>query len=167
MRTVLDVRRQLKELCQRLGVGLEGAGFGSSRDGEALLRSLLGGLFTNVADHTGEGKYLTVSRPSRPLATPAEIKIPSPTRTRTAWQQAGSVHSPQLFPLPHPASPTLLDVLPAGTHSQVLHEVEACVQAQQCNSISALLPFCPHRDVSVIDPEWLTDLAPIRTSSVQ
>ena len=56
MKTVLDVRRQLKELCQRLGVGL-----GSSQD-SGVLRSLLGGLFTNVAEHTGEGKYLTVSK---------------------------------------------------------------------------------------------------------
>ena len=77
MKTVLDVRRQLKELCQRLGVGQEGAGLGSSRDSGVLLRSLLGGLFTNVADHTGEGKYLTVSI-SRPLHEHAVGGIPRP-----------------------------------------------------------------------------------------
>ena len=59
MRTVLDVRRQLYELCERVGVGLSSGGAECS---EALRRALLGGLFTNVAEHIGEGKYLTVSR---------------------------------------------------------------------------------------------------------
>lgn len=59
MCTVLDVRRQLCELCERVGVSLSTGGTDCS---EALRKALLGGLFTNVAEHIGEGKYLTVSR---------------------------------------------------------------------------------------------------------
>lgn len=58
MSTVLDVRRQLCELCQREGVRLCSGG---ADCGEAVRQALIGGLFTNVAEHIGEGKYLTVS----------------------------------------------------------------------------------------------------------
>ena len=57
MKTVLDVRRQLCDLCERVGVSL-----GCHGDSENIRRALLVGLFTNVAEHIGEGKYRTVSR---------------------------------------------------------------------------------------------------------
>ena len=62
MSTVLDVRRQLCELCERVGVKLSSGGAECS---EELRRALIGGLFMNAAEHIGEGKYLTVSRQER------------------------------------------------------------------------------------------------------
>ena len=56
MKTVQDVRQQLRSLCQQLGVALC-----SSGDPTTILRALLTGLFTNTAEHIGEGRYHTVS----------------------------------------------------------------------------------------------------------
>ena len=58
MSTVMDVRRQLTELCGRVGVELRTGGAECS---EGVRRALIGGLFMNIAEHAGEGKYLTVS----------------------------------------------------------------------------------------------------------
>ncbi len=58
MSAVLDVRHQLTELCERVGVRLVSAGAECS---EAVRRALVSGLFMNIAEHIGEGKYLTVS----------------------------------------------------------------------------------------------------------
>ncbi|XP_064395153.1 ATP-dependent RNA helicase DHX33-like [Halichondria panicea] len=56
MSTVMDVRRQLTELCGRVGVEL---GTGGAECSEGVRRALIGGLFMNIAEHAGEGKYLT------------------------------------------------------------------------------------------------------------
>ncbi len=58
MKTVMDTRRQLSELCERVGVAIPSGGGDCS---QSLRRALLGGLFVNVAEHVGEGKYKTVS----------------------------------------------------------------------------------------------------------
>ena len=58
MNTVVSVRQQLHDLCERVGVSLTSCGVDSS---EPVRKSLLGGLFTNVAKHRGEGRYHTVS----------------------------------------------------------------------------------------------------------
>ena len=58
MKTVVDTRRQLSELCERVGVAIASGGADCSR---SVRRALLGGLFVNVAEHVGEGKYKTVS----------------------------------------------------------------------------------------------------------
>ena len=58
MATVLDIRRQLSELCERVGVAVTSGGAECS---ENVRRALLAGLFVNVAEHVGEGKYKTVS----------------------------------------------------------------------------------------------------------
>lgn len=55
MRTALDVRAQLVELCNRHGVSLV-----SSGDSHAVRTALLVGLYAQTAEHTGEGKYRTV-----------------------------------------------------------------------------------------------------------
>ena len=52
----LDVRRQLVELCGRMGVALT-----SNSDSEALRRALVRGLCYQTAEHVGEGMYRTVS----------------------------------------------------------------------------------------------------------
>ena len=57
MRTALDVRSQLEDLCGRQGVGLV-----SSQDSRAIRQALLAGLFTQTAEHRGEGKYQTVGQ---------------------------------------------------------------------------------------------------------
>ena len=56
MATVVEVRKQLKDLCLRLGLPMA-----SSKSGEDLRRCLLSGLFMNTAQHAEEGKYKTVS----------------------------------------------------------------------------------------------------------
>ena len=56
MATVVEVRKQLKDLCLRLGLPMV-----SSKSDEDLRRCLLSGLFMNTAQHAGEGKYKTVS----------------------------------------------------------------------------------------------------------
>lgn len=61
MRSVMDVRRQLVELCGRVDVPLGEGERGERGRGERVRRSLLQGLFTNVAEHVGEGRYITVS----------------------------------------------------------------------------------------------------------
>ncbi len=58
MKTVYDIRHQLHELCGRVGVAMTTGGADCS---ENLRKALLKGLFLNVAEHTGEGKYKTVS----------------------------------------------------------------------------------------------------------
>jgi len=58
MSTVLDVRHQLCELCERVGVDLT---TGGSECGLSVRKALLTGLGMNAAQHAGEGKYLTVS----------------------------------------------------------------------------------------------------------
>jgi hypothetical protein len=58
MKTVVDTRRQLSVLCERVGVPLSTGGSDCS---QSVRRALLGGLFVNVAEHVGEGKYRTVS----------------------------------------------------------------------------------------------------------
>lgn len=58
MKIVFDIRRQLHELCERVGMTIISGGAECS---ESLRRSLLKGLFVNVAEHVGEGKYRTVS----------------------------------------------------------------------------------------------------------
>ena len=55
MKTVVETRRQLRELCQRAGVNLS-----SSTDTNCIRRFLLAGLFTNLAEHVGNGRYQTV-----------------------------------------------------------------------------------------------------------
>ena len=57
MATVLNVRQQLHDLCERVGVAITSYGAECS---EPLRKALLSGLFTNVAEHRGEGKYHTV-----------------------------------------------------------------------------------------------------------
>ena len=67
MNTVLSVRQQLCDLCERVGVAITSYGAECS---EPLRKALLGGLFTNVAEHRGEGRYHTVRdclNPSFPL----------------------------------------------------------------------------------------------------
>ena len=61
MKTVVDTRRQLSELCERVGVVVSSGGAECS---QSLRKALLGGLFMNVAEHIGEGKYKTVSESS-------------------------------------------------------------------------------------------------------
>ena len=58
MKIVLDIRQQLVELCVRLGVASTSGGADCSQN---LRKALLRGLFVNVAEHAGEGKYRTVS----------------------------------------------------------------------------------------------------------
>ena len=58
MKTVLDIRRQLHELCDRVGVAITSAGSDCS---DKLRQSLLSGLFVNISEHVGEGKYKVVS----------------------------------------------------------------------------------------------------------
>ena len=58
MHKVMDVRKQLLELCARVGVVVNS--FSGRECSEQVRKALLGGLFTNVAEHTGEGKYRTV-----------------------------------------------------------------------------------------------------------
>ena len=58
MKIVLDVRQQLVELCERLGVASTSGGADCSQN---LRKALLRGLFVNVAERAGEGKYRTVS----------------------------------------------------------------------------------------------------------
>ena len=57
MATVVDIRRQLSELCERVDVVITSGGAECS---ESVRRALLTGLFVNVAEHVGEGKYKTV-----------------------------------------------------------------------------------------------------------
>ena len=57
MATVLNVRQQLNDLCERVGVAITSYGAECS---EPLRKALLSGLFTNVAEHRGEGKYHAV-----------------------------------------------------------------------------------------------------------
>lgn len=57
MNTVISVRQQLTDLCQKVGVSITSCGAESS---EPVRKALLGGLFTNVAEHRGEGRYHTV-----------------------------------------------------------------------------------------------------------
>ena len=56
MTMVVEVRKQLRDLCLRLGLPLV-----SSKNSDDLRRCLLSGLFMNTAQHVGEGKYKTVS----------------------------------------------------------------------------------------------------------
>ena len=58
MRIVIDVRRQLHEMCDCMDVTVTSGGVECS---ESLRKSLLRGLFGNLAEHVGEGKYHTVS----------------------------------------------------------------------------------------------------------
>ena len=58
MKIILDIRLQLVELCERLGVTLTSGGADCSQN---LRKAMLRGLFVNVAEHAGEGKYRTVS----------------------------------------------------------------------------------------------------------
>ena len=51
-----EVRKQLRDLCLRLGLPLV-----SSKNSDDLRRCLLSGLFMNTAQHVGEGKYKIVS----------------------------------------------------------------------------------------------------------
>lgn len=60
MHKVLDVRKQLLELCARVKVEVNS--FSGRECSDPVRKSLLGGLFTNVAEHTGEGKYRTVRK---------------------------------------------------------------------------------------------------------
>lgn len=55
MKAALDVQAQLHDLCTRLSIQVN-----SSPIADSILHSLLSGLFTNVAEHAGEGKYHTV-----------------------------------------------------------------------------------------------------------
>ena len=57
MATVLNVRQQLHDLCERVDVVITSYGVECS---EPLRKALLSGLFTNVAEHRGEGKYHAV-----------------------------------------------------------------------------------------------------------
>ena len=57
MNTALNVRQQLSDLCDKVGVAITSYGAECS---EPVRQALLGGLFTNVAEHRGEGRYHTV-----------------------------------------------------------------------------------------------------------
>ena len=57
METVLKIRCQLSDLCERVGVACVSGG---SECSLVIRRALLRGLFVNVAEHVGEGKYKTV-----------------------------------------------------------------------------------------------------------
>ena len=56
MSIVVDVRKQLRGACEKLGIPLH-----SSKNSEDILKCLLSGLFVNTAQHVEEGKYKTVS----------------------------------------------------------------------------------------------------------
>ena len=58
MKIVLDIRQQLVELCERLGVASTSEDADCSQN---LRKAMLSGLFVNVAEHAEEGKYRTVS----------------------------------------------------------------------------------------------------------
>lgn len=63
MKAALDVQAQLHDLCTQLSIPVT-----SSPIADSILHSLLSGLFTNIAEHAGEGKYHT-------LATHQEVFI--------------------------------------------------------------------------------------------
>ena len=65
MATVLNVRQQLHDLCERVGVAITSYGAECS---EPLRKALLSGLFTSVAEHRGEGKYHAVRPGYLPLS---------------------------------------------------------------------------------------------------
>ena len=67
MKTVLEVRSQLQDLCARQGIRPSA----QCPETETVRRCLLGGLFTNVAEHMRDGKYRTV----RLSEAPAQNKI--------------------------------------------------------------------------------------------
>ena len=115
MRTALDVRAQLVDLCGRQGVELV-----SSGDSRAVRRALLEGLRAQTAEHAGEGKYRTVRGPQLVVrAASSPLLSPNPA----AGHEAGGVHTPVLLPLPYQTTPTLCHVFPISAHHQVLHEV--------------------------------------------
>ena len=115
MRTALDVRAQLVELCGHQGVELV-----SSGDSRAVRRALLEGLRAQTAEHAGEGKYRTVRGPQLVVrAASSPLLSPNPA----AGHEAGGVHPPILLPLPYQTTPTLCHVLPISAHHQVLYEV--------------------------------------------
>ena len=58
MTMVLSIHCQLSDLCERVGVACVSGGSDCS---EVLRKALLKGLFMNVAEHVGQGKYKTVS----------------------------------------------------------------------------------------------------------
>ena len=53
-----NIRHQLKELCSKNKVALTSVGAQCS---DKVRKALLSGLFFNVAENVGEGKYQTVS----------------------------------------------------------------------------------------------------------
>ena len=57
MAIVLNIRFQLLDICERVGLACISAGTECS---EVLRRALLKGLFVNVAEHVENGKYMTV-----------------------------------------------------------------------------------------------------------
>ena len=56
MSTVVDIRKQLKELCEHNRINLV-----STQNNDNIMKCLLHGLFVNVAEHISNGKYQTVS----------------------------------------------------------------------------------------------------------
>lgn len=56
MKAALDIEVQLRDLCARLSLPVT-----SSPIADSILQSLLSGLFTNIAEHAGEGKYYTLA----------------------------------------------------------------------------------------------------------
>ncbi len=112
MSTVMDVRHQLAELCGRVGLSLVSAGVECS---EAVRRALISGLFLNVAEHIGEGKYLTVSSHTH---THTHTLHKPPT---IAQEPSTGVHPPQLLSVPRQAPSILCSLLGAGTNLKMLH----------------------------------------------
>jgi hypothetical protein len=72
MATVLNVRQQLHDLCERVGVAITSYGAECS---EPLRKALLSGLFTNVAEHRGEGKYHAVRPGSTSLSLSLSLSL--------------------------------------------------------------------------------------------
>lgn len=62
MNTVVNVRQQLSDLCDRVGVVKSSFG---AEPSEPVRKCLLSGLFTNVAEYKTEGKYHTVRERER------------------------------------------------------------------------------------------------------
>lgn len=102
MKTVQDVRQQLRSLCQQLGVALC-----SSGDPTTIRRALLAGLFTNTAEHIGEGRYHTVS----PINQRVSFVIILISSAYIAGHTTRGIHTPQLMSVPHAAPPSLSHVL--------------------------------------------------------
>ena len=120
MAMVVEVRKQLRDLCLRLGLPLV-----SSKNSDDLRRCLLSGLFMNTAQHVGEGKYKTVSVGCVCLVTCLHtyihgvLLLPSPysllappsllsSHLFPVLNPPGSAHSPKFLSLSREAPPPVV-----------------------------------------------------------